>query len=35
MMGMLNSLRQFFIPALSPAMFNVATIAVRVHARAR
>lgn len=27
MMGMLNSLRKFFIPALSPAMFNVATIA--------
>ena len=27
MMGMLNSLRRFFIPALSPAMFNVATIA--------
>jgi putative peptidoglycan lipid II flippase len=26
MMGMLNSLRYFFIPALSPAMFNVATI---------
>ena len=26
MMGMLNSLRKFFIPALSPAMFNVATI---------
>jgi putative peptidoglycan lipid II flippase len=25
-MGMLNSLRHFFIPALSPAMFNVATI---------
>ncbi len=25
-MGMLNSLHQFFIPALSPAMFNVATI---------
>jgi putative peptidoglycan lipid II flippase len=25
-MGMLNSLRRFFIPALSPAMFNVATI---------
>jgi putative peptidoglycan lipid II flippase len=25
-MGMLNSLQQFFIPALSPAMFNVATI---------
>jgi putative peptidoglycan lipid II flippase len=27
MMGMLNSLNRFFIPALSPAMFNVATIA--------
>jgi putative peptidoglycan lipid II flippase len=26
-MGMLNSLHIFFIPALSPAMFNVATIA--------
>ncbi len=26
MMGMLNALRRFFIPALSPAMFNVATI---------
>ena len=26
LMGMLNSLHQFFIPALSPAMFNVATI---------
>jgi len=26
MMGMLNSLRRFFVPALSPAMFNVATI---------
>jgi putative peptidoglycan lipid II flippase len=26
LMGMLNSLRHFFIPALSPAMFNVATI---------
>jgi putative peptidoglycan lipid II flippase len=26
MMGMLNSLRRFFIPAMSPAMFNVATI---------
>jgi len=25
-MGMLNSLRRFFIPSLSPAMFNVATI---------
>ena len=27
MMGMLNSLHRFFVPALSPAMFNVATIA--------
>lgn len=27
MMGMLNSLRRFFIPALAPAMFNIATIA--------
>jgi putative peptidoglycan lipid II flippase len=26
-MGMLNALRHFFVPALSPAMFNVATIA--------
>jgi len=26
MMGMLNSLQRFFIPALSPAMFNIATI---------
>jgi len=26
-MGMLNSLGRFFVPALSPAMFNVATIA--------
>jgi putative peptidoglycan lipid II flippase len=26
MMGMLNSLRRFFVPALSPAMFNIATI---------
>jgi len=26
MMGMLNSLHRFFIPSLSPAMFNVATI---------
>ena len=25
-MGMLNSLRRFFVPAVSPAMFNVATI---------
>jgi putative peptidoglycan lipid II flippase len=26
MMGMLNALHRFFLPALSPAMFNVATI---------
>ena len=26
MMGMLNALRRFFIPAISPAMFNVATL---------
>ena len=26
LMGMLNSLGHFFVPALSPAMFNVATI---------
>ncbi|MEN3338524.1 MAG: putative peptidoglycan lipid flippase, partial [Acidobacteriota bacterium] len=30
MMGMLNSVRRFFVPALSPAMFNVATIACAV-----
>jgi putative peptidoglycan lipid II flippase len=30
MMGMLNSLHHFFIPALSPAMFNVVTIAVAI-----
>ncbi len=29
-MGMLNSLHQFFVPALSPAMFNVATIVCAV-----
>jgi putative peptidoglycan lipid II flippase len=29
-MGMLNSLRHFFIPALSPAMFNVVTIVLAV-----
>lgn len=29
-MGMLNSLHVFFIPALSPAMFNVASIAVGI-----
>ncbi|MEZ5283282.1 MAG: lipid II flippase MurJ, partial [Vicinamibacterales bacterium] len=29
-MGMLNSLNVFFIPALSPAMFNVASIVVGV-----
>ncbi len=27
LMGMLNSLRRFFVPALSPAMFNVGTLA--------
>src|SRR5215212_6077909 len=32
MMGMLNSLRRFFIPALSPAMFNIATIGCAVAA---
>ena len=26
MMGMLNSLHRFFVPALAPAMFNIATI---------
>ena len=30
LMGMLNSLRHFFIPALSPAMFNVVTIVMAV-----
>ena len=30
LMGMLNSLGHFFIPALSPAMFNVASILVAV-----
>ncbi len=30
LMGMLNSLGHFFVPALSPAMFNVATIAITV-----
>jgi putative peptidoglycan lipid II flippase len=30
LMGMLNSLHRFFIPALSPAMFNVATIACAI-----
>ena len=34
MMGMLNSLHRFFIPALSPAMFNVATILCAFAARA-
>lgn len=29
-MGMLNALGHFFVPALSPAMFNVATIAIAV-----
>ncbi len=27
-MGMLNSLRRFFVPALSPAMFNIAAIVI-------
>ncbi len=30
LMGMLNALGHFFVPALSPAMFNVATILVAV-----
>lgn len=30
LMGMLNSLRHFFIPAFSPAMFNVVTIVMAV-----
>ena len=30
LMGMLNALGHFFVPALSPAMFNVATIVVTV-----
>jgi putative peptidoglycan lipid II flippase len=30
LMGMLNSLHHFFLPALAPAMFNVATIACAV-----
>ena len=34
-MGMLNSLHHYFVPALSPAMFNIATIVVRVRARRR
>lgn len=29
-MGMLNSLNRFFVPALSPVMFNIATIACAV-----
>jgi putative peptidoglycan lipid II flippase len=29
-MGMLNSLQRFFVPALSPVMFNIATIACAV-----
>lgn len=29
-MGMLNSLQRFFIPSLSPAMFNIATIACAI-----
>ena len=33
-MGMLNALGHFFVPALSPAMFNVATIVIAVVARA-
>ena len=33
-MGMLNSLHRFFIPALAPAMFNVATIVCALAARA-
>ena len=33
-MGMLNSLHRFFIPALSPAMFNVGDDRLRVSARA-
>ncbi len=30
LMGMLNSLGHFFVPALSPAMFNIAVVAVAV-----
>ena len=30
LMGMLNSLHRFFVPALSPAMFNVGTIACAI-----
>ncbi|HVC19567.1 MAG TPA: murein biosynthesis integral membrane protein MurJ [Vicinamibacterales bacterium] len=30
MMGMLNSLHHFFVPALSPAMFNIALIACTI-----
>ena len=30
LMGMLNSLHYFFVPSLSPAMFNVATIACAI-----
>jgi putative peptidoglycan lipid II flippase len=30
LMGMLNSLGHFFIPALSPAMFNIAVVAVAI-----
>jgi len=30
MMGMLNSLHHYFVPALSPATFNIATIAAAV-----
>ena len=34
MMGMLNSLHHYFMPALSPATFNVATIVARAGAHA-
>ena len=34
MMGMLNSLHHYFVPALSPATFNIATIVVRARPRA-
>lgn len=30
LMGMLNSLGHFFVPALSPAMFNVAVVAIAI-----
>ena len=29
-MGMLNALNRFFVPSLSPAMFNIATIACAI-----